>query len=126
MEHKPEIDWHMGDISMMRCPASCGPKTIEESDQPNCISANKTWRQLKAHLHQQVHVEEVPESQPAHTGTKPSPGFACPDPDKLGKDDQLLIWFIFAQPEEIRATQTISQKLAEKLQGVPHQHALKT
>jgi len=30
MEHNPEIDWHMGDISMMRCPASCRLKTAEE------------------------------------------------------------------------------------------------
>jgi len=51
MEHNPKIDWCMGDISMMRCPASCRLKTIEERDPPNCVSADKTWRQLKAHLH---------------------------------------------------------------------------
>src|SRR5882724_11342721 len=77
MEHNPEIDWHTGDISMMRCLASCRSKAIEEKDWLNCVSANKTWRQLKAHLHRQVHIEEVPESQSAHIRTKPSPGFAC-------------------------------------------------
>ena len=77
MENNPEIDWHTGDISMMRCPASCRSKAKEEKDQKNCVLANKTWRQLKAHLHRQVHIEEVPESQSAHIRTKPSPGFAC-------------------------------------------------
>src|SRR5882724_7066386 len=30
MEHNPEIDWCMGDIPMMRCPASCRLETMEE------------------------------------------------------------------------------------------------
>src|SRR5882724_5396355 len=76
MEHNPEIDWRMGKISMMRCPMPCRPKATEETNQPNCISANTTWRQLKTHLHQQVHVEEVPEFESTHTEAEPSPGFA--------------------------------------------------
>jgi len=32
MEHNPEIDWHMGDISMMRCLASCRLKAAKEGD----------------------------------------------------------------------------------------------
>src|SRR5882724_11425613 len=51
MKHNPEIDWCMGDITMMRFPASFRPKTTEERDQLNHILADKTWRQLKAHLH---------------------------------------------------------------------------
>jgi len=51
MEHNPKIDWHMGDIAMMRCPASCKLKSTEESDQLSCILANKTQRQPDAHLH---------------------------------------------------------------------------
>jgi len=48
--HNPEIDWCMGDISMMRCLASCRLKIAEEKDQQNCISANKEWKQVKAHF----------------------------------------------------------------------------
>ena len=64
-----------------------------------------------------MHIEEVPESQSAHTGTEPQPGFAHSDLDELDKDDQLLVWFIGAQPEEIGATLTISQKLTEPSGG---------
>ena len=117
MEHNPEIDWCMGDITMTRCLASCRLKTTDERDWLNCVSADKTQRQLKSHLHQQVHMEEVPESQPTCTRTKPPPGFACPDLDEWDRDNPLLVQFIGAWPEEIRATQTISQKLAEALGG---------
>jgi len=87
MEHNPEIDWHMGDIAMMRCLASCKPKSTEERDWPSCISANKTWRQPNAHLHKQVHVEEIPESQPEHTRTELPPRFTCLDSDEWDKGD---------------------------------------
>jgi len=55
-------------------------------------------------------------------GTEPAPGFVQPDPDELDEGDRLLIWFIGAQPEEIRATHTISQKLAKALGGAPSMH----
>ena len=35
--------------------------------------------------------------------------FAYPDPDEMGQGDQLLVWFIDVQLEEIGAMQTISQ-----------------
>jgi len=67
-------------------------------------------------------VEEVPESQPEHTRTELPPGFASPDSDEWDKDDQLLIQFIGAQSEEIKETQTISQKLAEASGGASSTH----
>src|SRR5882724_2308502 len=51
MEHNPEIDWCMGEISMMRCPMPCRPKATEEMNRPNRIFADMTRRQLKTHLH---------------------------------------------------------------------------
>jgi len=117
MEHNPEIDWHMGEISMTRCPTSCRLKAAQEMDRPNRILADMTWRQPKTHLHRRVHVEEVPESESTHMGTEPLPGFARPDPDELDKGDRLLIRFVGAQLEEIKATQIISQKLAEAAGG---------
>src|SRR5882724_11803263 len=116
IENNPEIDWHMGDIAMTRCPASAS-QNPQKRDQLSCISADKTWMQLDVHLHRQVHVEEIPESQPEHTRTEIPPGFAFPDSDEWDKDDQLLVQFLGAWPEEIRATQTISQKLAEASGG---------
>ena len=67
-------------------------------------------------------MEEVPESQPEHTRTEPPPRFACPGSDEWDEDDLLLIWFIGAQPEEIRTTQTISQKLAKASEGASSTH----
>ena len=60
---------------MMRCPVPCRPKTTEEANQLNHVLADMTQKQLKTHLHQQVHVEEVPESESTHMEAKPSPGF---------------------------------------------------
>src|SRR5882724_885299 len=117
MEHNPEIDWRTGEISMMRCPTSCRLKTMEEMDRPNRILADTTRRQLKTHLHRRVHVEEVPESESTRMGTEPPPGFAQPDPDELDEGNRLLIRFVGAQLEEIKATQTISQKLAKAAGG---------
>src|SRR5882724_4888120 len=117
MEHNPKIDWCTGEISMTRCPTPCRPKATEETNWLNRISANTTWRQLKTHLHQRVHVEEVPEFESTCMEAEPSPGSTQPDPDELDECDRLLVRFIGAQSEEIRATQTISQKLAEAAGG---------
>ena len=35
------------------------------------------------------------------------------DPDEMSRDDQIFVQFIDTQSEDIGATQTISQKLAE-------------
>src|SRR5882724_7108119 len=44
MEHKPEIDWCMGDVNMTRCPTSYTP-----NDQPNQTSAKTPKRHLNVH-----------------------------------------------------------------------------
>src|SRR5882724_8516972 len=122
MEHNPEIDWNMGELSMTRCPMPCRPKATAEMNWPNRISADTTQRQPKTHLHWQVQVEEVPEFEFTFTAAEPSPGFAQPDPDGLDEGDRLLVWFIGTRSEEIRATQTISQKLAEAVGGTSSTH----
>src|SRR5882724_11579445 len=122
MEHNPEVDWCMGEISMTRCPMSCRLKATEEMDRPNRITADMTRKQQKTHLHQWVHVEEVPESESTHMEAEPSPGFARLDPDELDEDNRLLIQFVGTRSEEIRATQTISQKLAEAAGGTSSTH----
>src|SRR5882724_10927549 len=83
MEYNPKIDWHTGEISMMRCPMPYRPKATEETNRPNSISADTTRRHLKTHLHWQVHVEEVLESESTCADAEPSPGFTQPDPDEL-------------------------------------------
>jgi len=53
---------------------------------------------------------------------EPSPGFVRPDPDELDEGNRLLIRFVGARSEQIRATQTISQKLAEAAGGTLSTH----
>src|SRR5882724_6323930 len=122
MEHNPEVDWCTGEISMMRCPMSCRPKATEEMDRPNRILANMTQKQPKTHLHRRVHIEEVPESESTRMEAEPSPGFVRPDPDELDEGNRLLIRFVGARSEQIRATQTISQKLAKAVGGTSSTH----
>src|SRR5882724_9116888 len=68
---------------------------------------------LRQPPHDQVHIEEVPESQSGHTESDQPSGLACPDPDKMIRDDQIFIRFMDTWLEDIKATQTISQKLTE-------------
>jgi len=64
-------------------------------------------------LCQRVHIKEVLEGQPEPTEAEPPPGLACPEPDNMNKGDQLFVCFIGEQTEDVKATQTISQKLTE-------------
>src|SRR5882724_628757 len=66
---------------------------------------------------QKVHIEEVPEGQTEPNKTEPPPGFAHPDPDDLDRGDRLFVHFIDEHSAEVKATQMISQKLAEAAEG---------
>jgi len=48
---QPQIDWHTGDIAMMRCPASCKLKSTEERDWMSCILADKNPEQPDVAFH---------------------------------------------------------------------------
>jgi len=69
-----------------------------------------------------VHIEEVPEGQAEPNKAKLPPGFACPDPDYLDQGDRLFVCFIGKHSEEVKATQMISQKLAEATEGTCSTH----
>jgi len=76
------------------------------------ISADMTRRQPKTHLHWRIHVEELPESE--SIVRKPSPHLDHrPRLDKLdeGKLTSHSVRRLLVR--EIRATQTISQKLCQ-------------
>src|SRR5882724_8062437 len=66
---------------------------------------------------QKVHIEEVPEGWTEPNKTEPPPGFAHPDPDDLDRGDRLFVCFIDEHSADVKATQTISQKLAEPAEG---------
>ena len=73
----------------------------------------------RAKSFQKVHIEEVPEGQSGPSKTEPPPGFACPNLDYLNQGNQLFVHFIGEHSEEVKATQTISKRLAEAAEG-PH------
>src|SRR5882672_11164066 len=54
--------------------------------------------------------------------TEPPPGFARPDQDDLNQGDRLFICFIGESSEDVKATQMISQRLAEAAEGTHMTH----
>ena len=54
-----------------------------------------------------------PDNQPEPTKPGLPPGFVCPHPDEMSQGDWLFVHFIGHGPEEVRAAQTISQRLSE-------------
>jgi len=97
---------------MTRCPVACRP-TIETDSPINSNQLkNKSAKKRKAHQEAKsycwVHIEEIPETQP-ETKVEPPPGFSCPNLDGMDQGNQLLVWFVNMQLEEIGAMQTISQ-----------------
>src|SRR5467141_2360613 len=131
VEHNPDIDWSTGKVSMTRCPEACGSNTnAGDTNRPKFGSvadkfgsvdylAGNSRGSPQAKSCRKVHIKEVPEDQPGPSETEPPPGFACPDPDDLDRGDRLFVQFIGEHSEEVRATQTISQRLAEAAEG-PH------
>src|SRR5882672_7466575 len=122
VDHNPDIDWSTGKVSMTRCLPVCGSNTnADDTNQLKFSSADylagNSRGSPKAKSCQKVHIKEVPEDQPGPSETKPPPGFACPNPDDWDQGDQLFVRFIGEHLEEVKATQTISQRLAEAAEG---------
>src|SRR5882672_4903098 len=122
VEHNPDIDWSTRKVSMTRCPAACGSNTnADDTNRPKFSStdhpAGNSRGSPKAKSCRKVHIEEVPKDQPGPSETKPPPGFARPNPDDLDWGNRLFVRFIGEHSEEVKATQMISQRLAEAAEG---------
>src|SRR5882724_8419685 len=127
VEHNPEIDWSTGKVCMNRCSAACAPNaTADDTNQPSVGSADtfadNSASPPRTKSCQKVHIEEVPEGWTEPNKTEPPPGFACPDPGDLDRGDRLFIHFIDKHSAEVKATQMISQKLAEATEGTCSTH----
>ncbi|GLB34667.1 putative zinc ion binding [Lyophyllum shimeji] len=107
-EHNPEIDWAAGTVSMSRCPARC--QTCRE--------------EVKRRPCPEPELDDIPELYPDPDCEDDPPPEANPetDPvpdsreaDTMEEGDRLLATALFGYPaaEEIRASQTTSQRLAE-------------
>ncbi|GLB44698.1 putative retrotransposable element tf2 155 kda protein type 1-like [Lyophyllum shimeji] len=126
-EHNPEIDWAAGTVSMSRCPARC--QTCREEVKVERKARNKTRAAIRACRSSGVpapepELDDIPELYPDPDCEDDPPPEANPetDPvpdsreaDTMEEGDRLLATALFGYPaaEEIRASQTTSQRLAE-------------
>ncbi|GLB43132.1 putative retrotransposable element tf2 155 kda protein type 1-like [Lyophyllum shimeji] len=126
-EHNPEIDWAAGTVSMSRCPARC--QTCREEVKVERKARNKTRVAIRACCSSGVpapepELDDIPELYPDPDCEDDPPPEANPetDPvpdsreaDTMEEGDRLLATALFGYPaaEEIRASQTTSQRLAE-------------
>ncbi|GLB34315.1 putative retrotransposable element tf2 155 kda protein type 1-like [Lyophyllum shimeji] len=126
-EHDPEIDWAAGTVSMSRCPARC--QTCREEVKVERKARNKTRAAIRACRSSGVpapepELDDIPELYPDPDCEDDPPPEANPetDPvpdsreaDTMEEGDRLLATALFGYPaaEEIRASQTTSQRLAE-------------
>ncbi|GLB33349.1 putative retrotransposable element tf2 155 kda protein type 1-like [Lyophyllum shimeji] len=126
-EHNPEIDWAAGTVSMSRCPARC--QTCREEVKVERKARNKTRAAIRACRSSGVpapkpELDDIPELYPdldceddpppeANPETDPVPDSR--EADTMEEGDRLLATALFGYPaaEEIRASQTTSQRLAE-------------
>ncbi|GLB40640.1 putative zinc ion binding [Lyophyllum shimeji] len=126
-EHNPEIDWAAGTVSMSRCPARC--QTCREEVKVERKAWTKTCTAVRACCSGGVpapepELDDIPELYPdpdceddiapeANPGPDPVPD--SEDADTMEEGDRLLATTLFGYPaaEEIRASQTTSQRLAE-------------
>ncbi|GLB43148.1 putative retrotransposable element tf2 155 kda protein type 1-like [Lyophyllum shimeji] len=126
-EHNPEIDWAAGTVSMSRCPARC--QTCREEVKVERKARNKTRAAIRACRSSGVpapepELDDIPELYPDPDCEDDPPPEANPetdpvpdswDADTMEEGDRLLATALFGYPaaEEIRASQTTSQRLAE-------------
>ncbi|GLB41126.1 putative retrotransposable element tf2 155 kda protein type 1-like [Lyophyllum shimeji] len=126
-EHNPEIDWAAGTVSMSRCPARC--QTCREEVKVERKARAKTRAAMRACRSSGIptpepELDDISELYPDPDCEDNSDSDVSLEPDSVpGSDgvdvmeegDQLLATTFFGYPaaEEIRASQTTSQRLAE-------------
>ena len=97
--HNPEIDWKSGKLQFTRCPPSC--KVVMEVQQ-DAGTDRKERKGKKSPL--PVIMEEVEDESVAVVNSL--------EYDGMSEGDRLFAYF--PPPQEVNATTTISQQLAEK------------
>ena len=127
-EHNPEIDWATKEVKMSQCPQRC-QHCREEVKVERKDRAKNRARTQKCRAggipHADLELEEVPETLPnfdfrsatdAHTwGPEPDPEMT-PGPDAVEDGDRIFATALHPDPptaEDIRASQTTSQRLAQ-------------
>ncbi|GLB43461.1 putative retrotransposable element tf2 155 kda protein type 1-like [Lyophyllum shimeji] len=126
-EHNLEIDWAAGTVSMSRCPARC--QTCREEVKVERKARAKTRVAMRACRSSGIpapepELNDIPELYPDPDCEDDSDSDVSLEPDSVrGSDsadvmeegDRLLATTLFGYPtaEEIRASQTTSQRLAE-------------
>src|SRR3979490_3149819 len=92
-EHNPEVNWHSGEVSMTRCPESCGVKPVSKKPSIETVPDIEKDSADPSDQHTRTIVEE--------------PLYSPEDRDRL------FVVFVEDNYEEIGTGSTISQQLAQ-------------
>src|SRR6201999_2799302 len=104
--HNPEIDWQTGKIQLSRCPPKCRVEVIRKEGS-QYQEGKKEGRNRKAVLPLPILQEEQEEAEEPQA-EETSIGSI------VAEGERLFVCSLRPPSSEINATQTISQKLAEK------------
>ena len=129
-KHNPEVDWATGAVRMTQCPAGCS--TCRDEIRAERASAKRIAKMVSQLREGPVpHIcavdAGVPEDEDDETGLSPEVSSELPDltpdsEDNCDDDDpndfpleegDRILYTCFTPPENIRATETVSQRLAE-------------
>jgi len=101
-KHNPEIDWVTGEVKMSRCPPQCCSRCRDEA------RVKRVAQKAKIQRTEAVSDGPVPE---LHTDSEEEEPEEAEEPIKPG--DRIFAIGLVPAPAEIRATSSISQRLAE-------------
>lgn len=112
-EHNPEVDWQTGEVKMSRCPRRCmtcrDEARVERKEKQGAEARISACRAGPF----PVFVEEVDKEDEADAYEGVEELFAAEDPE-IEDGDRIWVAGLPPPPEDIRATITRSQQLAEE------------
>jgi len=110
--HNPEVDWVTGEVKMNRCPDKCGTcrdeVRVEQKLRRAEIRRIRICREGPTPKPDLDWGEEVPDLMPDADEEEEEEELEC-----LDEGDRVFAANLIPDPEEIRATANISQRLAE-------------
>jgi hypothetical protein len=122
-KHNPEIDWETRDVKMTRCPASCATCRDEvRKERREARVVARILRSVRAGPFPSICVVDTDDREgedheddddPDLPGLIPDSEDDSDDEDNPIEDGDRIFYTRFGPSEDIRATSTVSQRLAE-------------
>ena len=104
-DHNPDINWRSGEIKLSRCPPNCKAEASKREQMDHfCSKRKKIGRILPLPVIQEEDGQvDEPQVEPSSN-----------EQSEVEEGDRLFVCILRPVPSTINATQTVSQKLAEK------------